>query len=232
MWLIAIASLPSEKILSLAKLYNVSGFILINMINAEALFKCVIISLFRSILMVWRASWSPYYPHNVADFILYRNPYFSNVCKAENSAVLTADGSLAMDLGFVYFLAYRCPPHKLQHARLQPKIRNTSYITCRPDLYVRLDPKSPYSRGPYKRALLQCFCRRRNLRKAATIRSARQATMSHSSVIKTRSAVGRANSANPTTATTAAVNTFEKNGNGWVVYRDRHQDVALEMERN
>ena len=56
--------------------------------------------------------------------------------------------------------------------------------------------------------------------------------MSHSSVIKTRSAVGRANSANPTTATTAAVNTFEKNGNGWVVYRDRHQDVALEMERN
>lgn len=56
--------------------------------------------------------------------------------------------------------------------------------------------------------------RRRNLRKAATIRSARQATMSHSSVIKTRSAVGRANSANPTTATTAAVNTFEKNGNG------------------
>ena len=92
-------------------------------------------SLFRSILMVWRASWSPYYPHNVADFILYRNPYFSNVCKAENSAVLTADGSLAMDLGFVYFLAYRRPPHKLQHARLQQKIRNTSYITCRPDLY-------------------------------------------------------------------------------------------------
>ena len=95
-------------------------------------------SLFRSILMVWRASWSPYYPHNVADFILYRNPYFSNVCKAENSAVLTADGSLAMDLGFVYFLAYRCPPHKLQHARLHKKIRNTSYITCRPDLYKKI----------------------------------------------------------------------------------------------
>ena len=55
MWLIAIASVPSEKILSLAKLYYVSSFILINMIHAENLSdnkEAVVISHFRSILRV------------------------------------------------------------------------------------------------------------------------------------------------------------------------------------
>ena len=39
MRLTAIASLPSEKVLSLVKFYNVSGFILIHMIHAETLSK-------------------------------------------------------------------------------------------------------------------------------------------------------------------------------------------------
>ena len=47
-------------------------------------------------------------------------------------------GGRMMDLSFakmfVYTLALRHAPHKLRQAQLHKKIRNTSYITCRPDL--------------------------------------------------------------------------------------------------